>query len=79
VLLGGLEHGIYVDNEDGDECLGMSTTQICQYFGIEQDSDEDGDEMSTQEEGIHISGDIGDEDSIIETDVDDQDSIIETD
>jgi len=65
VLLGALEHGIYVDNKDDDECLGMSTARICQYFGIEQESDNDEDAVSTEEEGTHPS-DIGDEDSIID-------------
>ena len=31
-LLGALEHGIYVDNEDNDECHGMSVAQIHEYL-----------------------------------------------
>ncbi len=65
-LLGALEHGIYVDNEDEDECLGMSTAQICQYFGIEQDSDDNDDAMFAEGEHIHHPGGTGDEYSLID-------------
>lgn len=69
-LLGALEHGIYVDNEDDDECLGMSTAQIHEYFGIEyfdieQETDGDDDEkMTTEEEEMHIPADVRHEDFI---------------
>jgi|SRR5882762_6903266 hypothetical protein len=63
-LLGALEHGIYVDNEDEGECLGMSTAQICQYFGIEQDSDDDDDAIFAEDEHVHHPGGTGDEDSL---------------
>jgi len=65
-LLGALEHGIYVDNEDDDECLGMSPEQIRQFFGIERDSDDDDEVMSAEEERMQHLGDIDDEDSVID-------------
>ena len=79
-LLGALEHGIYVDNEDDDECLGMSIAQIHEYFGIEyfgteQETDgDDDDKMSTEEEEMHTPADFGHED-FIEGDFGDDDSI----
>jgi len=63
VLLGALEHGIYVDDEDDDECAGMSIAEIYEYFGMEQQSDDGEDTLSTEEEDMDISGD---EDAIIE-------------
>jgi len=62
-LLGALEHGIYVDDEDDDECAGMSIAEIYDYFGMEQQSDDGEDTLSTEEEDMHISGV---EDAIIE-------------
>ena len=67
-LLGALEHGIYVDNEDDDECLGMSPDQIRQYFGIEQDGDNDEDAMSVEEEHMQHPGGIDGEGSVIDDD-----------
>jgi hypothetical protein len=64
-FLGALEHGIYVDDENDDECLGMSTSQIYEYFGIEQESNDD-DEISTEEDDMHISADVAHEDSIMD-------------
>ena len=64
-LLGGLEHGIYVDKEDDDECHGMSVAQIHQYFGLGNDGSDD--EMLVEEEEqcqAEDVGDVGDEDSI---------------
>jgi hypothetical protein len=64
-LLGALEHGVYVDNEDDDECHGMSIAQIEQHFGLDKDGSDD--EMSVEEEEAsqaEIVGDVGDEDSI---------------
>src|SRR5882762_10009959 len=63
-LLGALEHGIYVENEEDDECHGMSKSQIHQYFGLEEDGSDD--EISVEEEEqsqAEIDGDVGDEDS----------------
>lgn len=63
-LLGALEHGIYVENEDDDECHGMSIAQIHQYFGLDKDQSDD--EISVEEEEqsqAEIVGDVGDEDS----------------
>ena len=62
-LLGALEHGIYVDDEDDDECAGMSVAEIYEYFGMEQQSDDGEDTLSTEKEDMHISGG---EDAIIE-------------
>jgi hypothetical protein len=64
-LLGALEHGVYVEKEDDDECHGMSIAQIHQYFGLDKDGYDD--EMSIEEEEqcqAEIVGDVGDEDSI---------------
>ena len=63
-LLGALEHGVYVEKEDDDECHGMSIAQIHQYFGLDKDGYDD--EMSKEEEQCQaeIVGDVGDEDSI---------------
>jgi len=62
-LLGALEHGIYVDDEDDDECAGMSIAEIYEHFGMEQQSDDGEDTLSTEEGDVHSSGD---EDAIIE-------------
>lgn len=64
-LLGALEHGIYVDDEDDDECAGMSIAQIYEHFGIQQEGDDGEDTLSTDEENICISGD---EDATMEDD-----------
>jgi hypothetical protein len=67
-LLGALEHGVYVDNEDEDECHGMSIAQIHQYFGLDKDGSEPSDdEISVEEEEqsqAEIVGDVGEEDSM---------------
>jgi hypothetical protein len=64
-FLGALEHGIYVDDENDDECLGMSVSQIYEYFGVEQESNDDG-EISAEEEDMHISADVSHEDLIMD-------------
>jgi hypothetical protein len=64
-LLGGLEHGIYVDKEDDDECQGMSIAQIHQYYG--QDIHGYDDEVSDEEGEQHqaeFDVDVDDEDSM---------------
>ena len=64
-LLGALEHGVYVENEDDDECHGMSIAQIRQYFGLDKDVSDD--EISVEEEEqcqTGVVGDVGDEDSM---------------
>jgi hypothetical protein len=67
-LLGALEHGVYVEKEEDDECHGMSIAQIHQYFGLDKDGSDD--EMSIEEEEqcqaeiVGDVGDVGDEDSI---------------
>ena len=54
-LLGALEHGIYVEEEE-DECHGMSSSQIHQHFD---------DEISDEEEGqCQAENDIDDEESM---------------
>ena len=68
-LLGALEHGVYVENEDDNECHGMSIAQIHQHFGLDKDGSDD--EMSIEEEEASqakIVGDVGDEDSISDDD-----------
>ena len=78
-LLEALEHRIYVDDEDDDKCAGMSIAEIYEYFGMEQQSDDGEDTLSTEEEDMHISGD---EDAIIEDDAEgagDGDSIFDDD
>ena len=62
-LLGALEHGIYVDDEDDDKCAGMSIAEIYEHFGMEQQSDDGEDTFSTEEGDVHSSGD---EDAIME-------------
>ena len=62
-LLGALEHGIYIDDEDDDECAGMSIAEIYEHFGMEQQSDDGEDTFSTEEGDVHSSGD---EDAIME-------------
>ena len=64
-LLGALEHGIYVEKEEDDECHGMSIAQIHQYFGLDKDGSDN--EISVEEEEqcqAEIVGDVGDEDSM---------------
>jgi len=68
-LLGALEHGVYVENEDDNECQGMSIAQIHQHFGLDKDGSDD--EMSIEEEEAsqaEIVGDVGDEDLISDDD-----------
>ena len=68
-LLGAIEHGIYVEKEDDDECQGMSTAQIHQYFGLDKDGSDD--EISVEEEEqcrAEIVGDVGDEESMSDDD-----------
>lgn len=57
-LLGALEHGIYVEKEDEDldECHGMSIAQIHQHF-------DDG-ETSVEEEEQCQGENVGDEDTM---------------
>ena len=61
-LLGALEHGVYVEKEDDDECHGMSIAQIHQYFSLDKDGSND--EMSVEEEEQCQAEDVGDEDSM---------------
>jgi hypothetical protein len=61
-LLGALEHGIYVEKEDDDECHGMSISQIQQYFGLNKDCSEIS--VEEEEQSQEIVEDVGDEDSI---------------
>jgi hypothetical protein len=68
-LLGALEHGIYVEKEEDDECHGMSIAQIHQYFGLDKDGSDN--EISVEEEEqcqAEIVGDVGDEDSMSDDD-----------
>jgi hypothetical protein len=62
-LLGALEHGIYVEKEDDDECHGMSISQIHQYFGLDKDYSEISVEEEEQSQA-EIVEDLDDEDSI---------------
>ena len=59
-LLGTLEHGVYVEEEE-DECHGMSPSQIHQYFGLADDEISDEEQEQCQAEN---DGDIGDEESM---------------
>jgi hypothetical protein len=71
-FLGALEHGVYVEKEDDDECHGMSTAQIYRHFGLDKDSsdEENGsdDEMSVVEEEQYQTENIGDEESMSDDD-----------
>jgi hypothetical protein len=70
-LLGALEHGIYVEKEEEDECHGMSIGQIHQYFGLDKDGSDNETRMSDEEEEdcqAEICGDVGDEDSMSDDD-----------
>ena len=62
-LLEALEHRIYVNDEDDDECAGMSIAEIYKHFSMEQQSDDSEDTFSTEEGDVHSSGD---EDAIME-------------
>jgi hypothetical protein len=63
-LLGALEHGIYVDNEDDDDCHGMSIAQIHEYFGLDRDASDDEKSVEEEEQSqAEIDVDVGDKNS----------------
>lgn len=58
-LLGGLQHGVYLDEED-DPCEGMSVNEIRRHFGLEP---EEGSDIGTEMEEEDITdGEIDEDD-----------------
>lgn len=63
-LLGGLEHGVYVD-EENDDCAGMSVAEIREHFGLEPEEESDNELSAEEDDGTEDGLGDDDEDSIV--------------